>query len=153
MHNPGDARMHITSVTRLRLNTMYCTTDWNEQHRRMQDNSWLMTLPFDLDYTGCHMPHIQRKDISSDSKIMTSMITLFFLIIFHSHRCFQTYIYFLQDFLRHVINTTTIKSFTEISLQLPWRLQNTGWWHVNMPFWMLLSPPFNFRQKTSTQLP
>ena len=46
---------------------------------------------------------------------MTSMITLFFLIIFQSHRCFQTYIYFLQDFLRHVINTATIQSFTEIS--------------------------------------
>ena len=39
------------------------------------------------------------------------MITLFFLIIFHSHRCFQTYIYFLQDFLRHVINTATVLSF------------------------------------------
>ena len=35
----GVTGMHITSVTRLRLDTMYCTTDWNEQYRRMHDNS------------------------------------------------------------------------------------------------------------------
>ena len=49
--------MHLTSVARLRLDTIYCTTDWNEQYRRMHDNNWLLTLPFDVDYTGCHMPH------------------------------------------------------------------------------------------------
>ena len=53
-------------------------------------------------------------------------------------------------FFRHVINATTIKNFTEISLQLPWRLQNTGQWHVNMLSGMLLSPHFNFGQKTLT---
>ena len=37
--NPGDAGMHITSVARLRLDTTYSTTDWNEQNRRKQDNS------------------------------------------------------------------------------------------------------------------
>ena len=68
-----------------------------------------MTLPFDVDYTGCHMPHIQRQDVSSNRKYITMMITLFSLIIFHSHRCFQTYIYSLQNFLRHVINTATIR--------------------------------------------
>ena len=40
---------------------------------------------------------------------MTMMITLFSLIIFHSQRCFQTYIYSLQDFLRHIINTATVR--------------------------------------------
>ena len=60
--------------------------------------------------TPAAMHHIFRyKDVSSNRKIMTLMITLFFLIIFHSHRCFQPYIYFLQDFLRHVINTATIR--------------------------------------------
>ena len=34
--NPGDAKMHITSVTRLRLDTAYSSTDWNEQIRRKQ---------------------------------------------------------------------------------------------------------------------
>ena len=63
--NPGDAGMHITSVTRLRLDTTHGTTDWNEQNRRMHDNSWLTTLPFDVDDTGCHAPPSQRSDISS----------------------------------------------------------------------------------------
>ena len=51
---------------------------------------------------------------------MTTMITLFSLIIFHSHRCFQTYIYSLQDFLRHVIYTTTIRvlqNFTTTTME------------------------------------
>ena len=46
---------------------------------------------------------------------ISTMITSFFLIIFHSHRCFQTNIYSLQNFFRHIINTTTIRVFTEIS--------------------------------------
>ena len=37
--NPGDAGMHVTSVARLRLDTTHGTTDWNEQNRRMHDNS------------------------------------------------------------------------------------------------------------------
>ena len=48
------------------------------------------------------------------------MITLFYLILFHSHRCFQTYIYSLQDFLRHVINITTIRvsrNFTTTTME------------------------------------
>ena len=32
--NPGDAGMHITSVTRLRLDTTHGTTDWNEQEEK-----------------------------------------------------------------------------------------------------------------------
>ena len=36
------------------------------------------------------------------------MITSFFIIIFHSHRCFQPNIYSLQNFLKHVINTATV---------------------------------------------
>ena len=52
--------MHITSVARLRLDTNHDTTDWNEQNRRMHDNSLLTTLPFNVDNTGCHMPPFQR---------------------------------------------------------------------------------------------
>ena len=51
---------------------------------------------------------------------MSTMITSFFLIIFHSHRCFQTNIYSLQNFFRHIITTATIRVFTEISPPLPW---------------------------------
>ena len=54
----------------------------------------------------CHISEIRH---IFKQKYMTMMITLFSLIIFHSHRCFQTYIYSLQDFLRHVINTATIR--------------------------------------------
>ena len=39
------------------------------------------------------------------------MITLFSLIIFHSHRCFQNYIYSQLNFIRHVFNTTTMRVF------------------------------------------
>ena len=39
IQNPGDAGMHITSVTRLRLDTTYGTTDWNTQYRCMHNNS------------------------------------------------------------------------------------------------------------------
>ena len=63
--NPGDAGMHITSVARLRLDTTHGITDWNDQNRWKQDNSWLTTLPFDVDDTGCHMPPSQRSDVSS----------------------------------------------------------------------------------------
>ena len=37
--NPGDTGMHVTSVSRLRLDTTYSSTDWNEQIRRKQNNS------------------------------------------------------------------------------------------------------------------
>ena len=40
---------------------------------------------------------------------MSTMITLLSPIIFHSHKCFQTNIYSLQNFLRHVINTATVR--------------------------------------------
>ena len=39
------------------------------------------------------------------------MITLFSLIIFHLHRCFQNYIYSQLNFIRNVFNTTTIRVF------------------------------------------
>ena len=63
--NPGDAGMYIIPVARLRLDTTYSTTDWNEQNRRKQDNSWLTTLPFDVVDTDCHVPPSQRSDVSS----------------------------------------------------------------------------------------
>ena len=65
-----------------------------------------MTLPFDVDYTSCHAPYFQRYDVSSNRKYMTMMITLFSLIIFHSHRCFQTYIYSLLELYRNFTATT-----------------------------------------------
>ena len=51
-----------------------------------------------MDYTSYHVPHIQGCNVSSNTTDMTAMITLFFLILFHSHRCFQTHINFPQDF-------------------------------------------------------
>ena len=39
IQNPGDTGMHITSVSRLRLDITYGTTDWNEQYRHMHNNS------------------------------------------------------------------------------------------------------------------
>ena len=68
---------------------------------------------------------------------MFTMITSFFLIICHSHRCFQTSICSLQNIFRHITNTATIRVFTEISPALPWRLQN-------IPFGMPLLLHYNF---------
>ena len=65
LQNPGDAGMHITSVTRLRLDTSYNSTDWNNQNRRKQNNSWLTDPTFDVDDTDCHMLPVLRSDISS----------------------------------------------------------------------------------------
>ena len=48
--------MPITSVARLMLDTRHSTTDWNEQKRWMHNNSWLTTLPFDVDNTDLPTP-------------------------------------------------------------------------------------------------
>ena len=58
--------MHITSVTRLRLDTIYGTTDWNNQEQMNAQQKLINDLTFDVDYTGCHVPPIQRSDVSSD---------------------------------------------------------------------------------------
>ena len=42
---------------------------------------------------------------------------------------------------------------TAISSPLPWRLQNTGQWHENIPFEMPLLLHYSFVQKISIQLP
>ena len=55
-----------------------------------------MTLPFDVDYTGCHMHHQFRDKTYLQKQLdTTKMITLFSFIIHHSHRCFQNCIYML----------------------------------------------------------
>ena len=51
-----------------------------------------------MNYTSCHVPHIQGSDVPSTRRYMSMMITSFFLIIFHSCRCFQTNINSLQNF-------------------------------------------------------
>ena len=66
---------------------------------------------FDVNYTGCHVPPLQGSDVPSIRRYMFTMITSFFLIICHSCRCFQTSIYSLQIFSRHIINTATIRVF------------------------------------------
>ena len=43
-----------------------------------------------------------------------------------------------------------LRIFQRISLLPPWKLQNTGQWHVNIAFGTLLLPHFNFGQKTLT---
>ena len=45
-----------------------------------------------------------------------------------------------------------LRVFQKISLQLPWRLQNTGQWHANMAFGIPLSPHFNFGQTISNPI-
>ena len=147
--------MHITSVARLRLDTTHSTTDWNEQNRRMYNNSWLMTLPFDVDDTDCHMPPFQRSDLSSKHlKKITKMITLFSIIIHHSHRCFHYYIYMsLPSFPHMFLIPCHLRIFPAYSSPPAWRLQNTGQWHENMAFGTPLLHHSSFGQKTSAQLP
>ena len=51
-----------------------------------------------MNCTGCHTPPLQGSDIPSNRRYMFTMITSFFPIIYHSHRCFQTNIYSIQNF-------------------------------------------------------
>ena len=92
--NPGDAGMHITSVTRLRLDTTHGTTDWNEQNRRMHDNSWLTTLTFDVDKHRLPCATISEiRHIFKTPEILPRWLPCFSIIIHHSYRCFHCYIY------------------------------------------------------------
>ena len=55
------------------------------------------------------MPHIQRQDIPSNREHIFMMITSFYLIICHSHGCFQPSIYVLPTKYENIINTTVIR--------------------------------------------
>ena len=55
-------------------------------------------------------------------------------------------------FFRHIINKAPLEFYRNLP-PLPWRLQNSGQWHENTSFGMLLSLYFNFGQKTLTSLP
>ena len=134
--NPGDAGMHVTSVARLRLDTTHGTTDWNDQNRWMHDNSWLMTLPFDVDDTGCHMPPFQRSDVSSkhlkndqDDHLVLNNHTSF------TQMLSLLYIYVTTKFFPACfLIPQHLRIFPAYSSPPAWRLQNTGWWHENMAF-------------------
>ena len=78
---------------------------------------------------------------------MSMMITSFFPILYHSHGCFQTNIYPLQIFFRHIINTTTIRVLQKFHHHHHGDCRILARWHENMPFGMLLSPHFNFRKE------
>ena len=117
--NPGDTGMYIISVAILRLDTTHGTTDWNVQNRSMHNNSWLMTLPFDVDNTGCHMPPFQRSDVSSkhlkyywDDYIFPNHYTSFTQMLSLSYICLWQVLStcFLPQHLRifqsHFITTT-----------------------------------------------
>ena len=152
--NPGDTGMYIISVARLRLDTTYSMTDWNEQNRRKQDNSWLMTLPFDVDDTGCHVPPPQRSDVSSkhlkyywDDYLVLNNYTSFTQMLSPPYICHC--IIFPNMFLtpRH------LRIFQHIAQHHTWRPQNIGQWHKNMAFEMPLLHHSSFGWKTSTQLP
>ena len=66
---------------------------------------------------------------------ITKLITLFSLITHHSCRCFQNHIYMLlTNFTNVFLILQQLRNFQKISLPLPWKLQNTGQWHVNMAF-------------------
>ena len=87
---------------------MYCTTDWIEQNRRMQDNSWLMTLPFDVDYTCYHMPHIRH--IFKENKYDHDDYLVFPHYIPFTQMLSKLYI-FLTEFYQACFNTATIRVF------------------------------------------
>ena len=84
---------------------------------------------------------------------MSTMITSFFPHHMPFTQMLSNQYIFPTKFFRHIIKTTTIRVFTDISPPLPWRLQNTGRLHASMPFGMLLSLQYNFGQKISIQLP
>ena len=150
--NPGDAGMYIISVARLRLDTLHGTTDWNVQNRSIHNNSWLMSLPFDVDNTGCHTPPFQRSDISSkhlnyyqDDYLVPHHYTSFTQML-------SLYIYMpLTSFSQHVLTTNTLEFYRITSSQQPWMQQNTGQWHENMAFGMLPLNHSSFGQRTLIQ--
>ena len=93
-------------------------------------------------------PTLRDKTYLQNNKILPWRLPCFPSLYSIHIDAFKNYIYSQQNSIRHIFNTTTIRVFKEISQQLPWRLQNTGQWHANMPFRMLLLPHFNFGQKT-----
>ena len=146
--------MHITSVTRLRLDTTHGTTDWNKQNRRMHDNSWLMTLPFDVDNTGCHVPPFQRSDISSkhlkyyqDDYLVFDHYTSFTEMLSLSYLCHW------QAFPNMFLIPWHLRIFQNIHHHQHGDCRILANGMQNMAFGMLLLPHFSFGQKTSTRSP
>ena len=76
------------------------------------------------------------------------MITLFYIIICHSCRCFQYCIYVSDKIVQHICSPQHLRIFQHIESIPTWRPQTTGRWHENMAFGMLPLPHFNFGQKT-----
>ena len=81
------------------------------------------------------------------------MITLFHVIIHHSHRCFHYHIYASDKFFSTCSYHNTLEFYRITSSQQPWMQQNTGQWHENMAFGTLPLNHFNFGQRTSIQSP
>ena len=70
------------------------------------------------------------------------MITLFQIIIHHSHRCFHYHIYVSDKFSQHVSYHNTLEFYRVTSSQLPWMQQITareyGIWNAtieSLQFW------------------
>ena len=157
--NPGDAGMYIITVARLRLDTTYSTTDWNEQNRRKQDNSWLTTLPFDVDDTDHHTPPPQGSDISSkhlkyywDDYLVLNNYTSF------TQMLSLTYIYiYIYISLHHSPNMFLIPHHLRIFQHIEqYQHGNCRILANGMRIWHLeccTLHPSNFGQKTSIQLP
>ena len=61
IQNPGNTEMHITSAARLRL-ALHTTTATIRIDRWMNDNTGLMTLPFDDQWTdGTHTRSLNKQ--------------------------------------------------------------------------------------------
>ena len=109
-----------------------------------------MTLPFDVDNTGCHMPPFQRSDVSSkhlqyyqDDYLVFNHYTSFtqmlsLLYICHCQvfsTCFCSY-------------HNTLEFYRIISSSPPWKQQITGQWHESMAFGMPLLPHFSLGRRS-----
>ena len=78
IQNPGDTEMYITSAARLRFDIMYNINKLRiEKNRGTHDNSWSMTLPFDVKLDNWHMPYLQKQSAPSNTEQIFMMIASF----------------------------------------------------------------------------
>ena len=106
--------MYVTSAARLRSDIAYYINKLRMvQNRRLHNNSWLMTLPFDVNWTSWHASHIQRHGTSSNKEYIFMMITSFSTSSYAIHAdAFQTSIYIANKF-ENIFNTTILRFYRD----------------------------------------
>ena len=125
--------MYITSAARLRFDTTYNNNNLRiEQNRRMNNNSWSMTLPFDIQWmTGMHQIFKHKTDLHDDWLIFPHSVQFTMMLSNPVQKDQQT-----QKLLLIVPSldfAATTNYYTQ-PLHSAWTLQITGQWQGNIPY-------------------